>query len=200
MRNKLSTTLFLIALTFSPPAQAAMPGESAPDFQAKTTLGKDFSLAAQKGKIVVLEWSNPDCPFVHKHYDSGNMQALQKKYTGAGVVWATIVSSAPGNQGYMEPGQLNAIMTERGASPTYIIQDPDGKIGHLYGAKTTPHMFVINKDGTLAYAGAIDNIPSVDKADIAKATNYVSEAISAIEAGKPVSVATTSSYGCSVKY
>lgn len=200
MITKIIGTALLAVMLFASPTMAATVGDMAPEFQAKTTTGANFSLAAQKGEIVVLEWSNPDCPFVHKHYDSGNMQALQKKYTAKGIVWVTIVSSAKGNQGYMEASALTKIMADRGAAPTAIIQDPEGTIGHLYDAKTTPHMFVIDKDGKLAYAGAIDNIPSVDKADIAKATNYVEQAIGELETGKAVSMPRTSSYGCSVKY
>ncbi|HVW19978.1 MAG TPA: redoxin domain-containing protein [Opitutaceae bacterium] len=176
-------------------------GRAAPDFALTDLGGKTHRLSDYRGKVVVLEWNNPDCPIVHKHYDSGNMPRLQKSATAAGVIWLTINSSAPGKQGGdYTAGQIEAWLEERGAAPTDYFRDPDGRVGHLYGAKTTPHMFVIAPDGTLAYDGAIDSIPSADQSDIPHAENYVSEALAAVEAGKPVATATSRPYGCSVKY
>lgn len=190
----------LAVLLFTLPLHAAPAGNPAPVFDAKTTTGVDFNLAAQKGKYVVLEWTNNMCPFVHKYYESHAMQDLQKKETSAGVVWVSIISSAEGKEGYVDDATANKLTADRGASPTYVIRDPDGKIGRMYNAKTTPHMFVIDKDGTLTYEGAIDSIASADQADIAKAQNYVSAALDELRAGKPVAMASTHSYGCSVKY
>jgi peroxiredoxin len=185
-------------------AEAAQPSARvnapAPDFSATDSYGKTQKLSDQKGKIVVLEWTNDGCPFVGKHYRSGNMQALQKKYTGQGVVWFTVVSSATGTQGYVTPEEANRDITTRGAAPTAVLLDPTGALGHLYGAQATPHMYVINPEGQLVYMGAIDDIPSADVADIAHAKNYVAAAIEEVKAGKRVSVPATKAYGCSVKY
>ena len=148
-------------------------GKSAPNFTLPDTAGKKVSLANFKGKYVVLEWYNPDCPFVGKHYKSGNMQNLQKEFTSKGVVWISIDSSAPGEHGNYPPDQLNAISARDGAARTALLLDPDGKVGRLYGAKTTPDMYVINPSGTLVYKGAIDNKRSTDLADVKTATNYV---------------------------
>jgi peroxiredoxin len=179
---------------------APVTGGKAPDFSATDTNGKTQTLSQYKGKYVVLEWTNPDCPIVHKHYDSGNMQKLQKEFTGKGVVWLSIDSSAPGQQGNYSAAEMNQIMKSRNAAPTAIIPDPSGTIGKLYGAKTTPHMFVIDPSGNLVYQGAIDSIPSPDQADIPKATNYVQAALDESMAGKPVTTPSTRSYGCAVKY
>ncbi len=179
---------------------AAAVGSPAPDFTLTDTNGKTQSLASYKGKLVVLEWLNHGCPFVKKHYASGNMQALQKKYTGKGVVWLSLVSSAPGKQGYQTNAEHNAAMKETGAAPSAILIDSDGKVGRLYGAKTTPHMFVINKKGELAYAGAIDDKASTDQADIKPAKNYVSAALDNLLKDKVPAVASSKAYGCSVKY
>lgn len=175
-------------------------GKKAPDFTATDTNGKSQSLSQYKGKFVVLEWTNPDCPIVHKHYDSGNMQKLQKEFTAKGVVWLSIDSSAEGKQGNYPNTELNQIMKSRNASPTAIIPDASGSIGRQYGAKTTPHMFVINPDGVLIYQGGIDNIQSADPADIPKATNYVQAALDEAMAGKPVTTSSSQPYGCAVKY
>jgi len=148
----------------------------------------------------VLEWYNPDCPFVGKHYKSGNMQGLQKEFTSKGVVWITIDSSAPGEQGNYPPDKLNEIGARDGAARTALLVDPDGKVGRLYGAKTTPDMYVINPDGILVYKGAIDNKRSTDLADVKTATNYVKSALEELMTGKPVATTTTRPYGCSVKY
>jgi hypothetical protein len=149
---------------------------------------------------VVLEWVNYECPFVKKHYGSGNMQKLQKAYTGKGVVWFSINSSAAGKQGYFPTEKIDGLMRERNASPTAYLLDTDGTVGRLYGAKTTPHMFVIDTSGNLVYAGGIDDKPSTDLADIAAAKNHVQAALDETLAGKPVSVTTSPPYGCSVKY
>jgi hypothetical protein len=175
-------------------------GEQAPDFTLTDTQGQSHSLSDYQGKYVVLEWVNHECPFVVKHYDSGHMQILQKEYTQKGVVWLSVNSSAPAKQGYYPPEQVDQLTLEKNAQPTAFLLDPEGAVGQLYGAKTTPHMFVVAPDGTLIYQGAIDDIPSTDINDIAKARNYVQLALNAAMAGKPVEVPATKSYGCSVKY
>ena len=175
-------------------------GAPAPDFQCKDSAGKARSLNEFKGKTVVLEWTNRQCPFVRKHYDGGNMQSLQKKYTGDGVVWLSVVSSAPGNQGYVDAGEAEQHVKSIGAAPTAVLLDADGKVGHLYGAQTTPHCFVIDGAGKLVYAGAIDDKSSTSAADIPKSRNYVAEALDALKSGKPVPTTSTRAYGCSVKY
>ncbi len=175
-------------------------GDAAPDFSTVDTVGRSVKLSDLKDKIVVLEWNNPGCPFVHKHYDSGNMQALQKKYTGKGIVWITINSGAKGKEGYFATNEdAQKYVKEQNMVSTNYVLDPTGVIGKEYGASTTPHMFIINK-GILVYQGAIDSIPSADKADIAKADNYVSKALDEILAGNPVTTSVTQPYGCSVKY
>ena len=182
-------------------AAEAVVGQPAPDFTLTDAAGTVQSLAAHRGRFVVLEWFNKDCPFVRKHYDSGNMQRLQAAYTARRVIWLTIASSAPGKQGYLaSPEEAREVIKQRGAHQTALLLDPDGAVGRRYGAKTTPHMFVINPEGRLIYAGAIDNRPSVDPADIAGAANYVERALEEAMAGKPVSTPETRSYGCSVKY
>jgi peroxiredoxin len=199
---KTKTLLTSIALIFAAGiAWAAVDiGAKAPDFSLSNTQGKTVTLSQFKGKYVVLEWTQPDCPIVHKHYDSGNMQKLQKEFTAKGVIWLSIDSSAPGNQGNYPPAQLEQIMKERNAAPTDILLDPSGSVGRAYGAKTTPDMFIINPAGNLIYSGAIDSIPSADQADIANATNYVQAALDESMAGKPVTTATSRPYGCAVKY
>jgi peroxiredoxin len=180
-------------------AQAAV-GQPAPAFSAADTNGKTHSLDAYKGKWVVLEWTNHECPFVVKHYGSGNMQKLQKAYTAKGAVWLSVISSAPGKQGHVSAAQANALTQERKASPSAVLLDPEGQVGRAYGAKTTPHMYVIDPAGKLVYAGGIDDKPSTDPADIATSNNLVSAALDAAMAGKPVAIATSAPYGCSVKY
>jgi len=192
--------LVLSALFCPLPLSAAETGKPAPAFDVKDIAGNAQSLSAYKGKIVVLEWNNPGCPFVKKHYGSGNMQALQKYATGHGVIWLTINSGAPGKQGHMDAPEAKAKIAEVGAHQTAYILDPDGALGLLYGAKTTPHMFVIDAQGKLAYAGAIDDTPTPDPEDVKTAHNYVKAAIDALLAGKRVAVAQTKPYGCSVKY
>ena len=175
-------------------------GKAAPNFTLPDTSGKEWSLANFKGKYVVLEWYNPDCPFVGKHYRSGNMQGLQREFTSKGVVWLSIDSSAPGEEGNYPPGKLNEISARVGAARTALLLDPDGKVGRLYGAKTTPDMYIINPTGILVYKGAIDNKRSTDPADVKTATNYVKSALQAVMTGKTVSTTDTQPYGCSVKY
>jgi len=188
----------LLVLTTS--VFAVKVGESAPDFTGTDSNGKTHKLSEYKGKYVVLEWTNQGCPYTKKHYESGNMEKLQKDWTGKGVVWLTMLSSAPGNQGYVTADQENEYLNRNHAAPTAAILDASGTIGHLYGAKTTPHMFVIDPRGKLIYDGAIDNKPTPDASDIPSATNYVSSALEESMAGKQVSVPTSRPYGCSVKY
>jgi peroxiredoxin len=178
----------------------ATVGQTAPNFTLTGADNKPHSLADYKGKYVVLEWTNPNCPFVHKFYDSGTMQALQRKETAKGVVWLRINSGAPGHDGYQDPAALAAYVKSNHVAATESLVDPDGTVGHEYGARTTPHMFVINPKGDLVYAGGIDNKPSPDPAEIPTATNYVAASLSESMAGQPVKVATAPPYGCSVKY
>ncbi|MCZ6776738.1 MAG: thioredoxin family protein [Ignavibacteria bacterium] len=172
----------------------------APDFTLPDNSGNKHSLSDFKGKFVVLEWVNYDCPFVRKHYRSGNMPSLQKMYTKKDVVWLSICSSAPGKQGYFETDELSERMKKEKAIPTAYLLDPDGKVGKTYGAKTTPHMYIVNPEGLLIYAGGIDNIASTDIDDIEEATNYVKEVLDAAMTGKEVPVKGSRPYGCSVKY
>jgi len=175
-------------------------GRSAPDFTLTSSTGNTHSLSDFAGKYVVLEWVNYDCPFVKKHYGSGNMQNLQAAYTEKDVVWLSICSSAPGKQGYSEGQALNKRINQEKSRATAYLVDSDGKVGRMYGAKTTPHMYVINPEGRLVYAGAIDSKPSTNQADIPGATNYVMTALDAAMVGKTIQTSTTESYGCSVKY
>jgi peroxiredoxin len=175
-------------------------GKPAPNFTLPDTNGKTRSLSDFKGKFVVLEWYQPDCPFVGKHYKSGNMQSLQKEYTAKGVIWLSIDSSAPGEQGNYPAQTLNQIASKDGSARTALLLDPDGKVGRLYGAKTTPDMYIIDRNGTLVYEGAIDNKRSTDLADVKSATNYVKTALDAVMTGQPVPTTATRPYGCSVKY
>jgi peroxiredoxin len=175
-------------------------GKAAPNFTLPDTNGKTHSLADLKGKYVVLEWYQPDCPFVRKHYKSGNMQSLQKQYTSKGVVWLSIDSSAPGQEGNYPAEKLNQIASSDGAARSALLLDPDGKVGRLYGAKTTPDMYIIDPTGKLVYQGAIDDKRSTDLSDVQTATNYVKTALDASMSGKTVSTTATRPYGCSVKY
>lgn len=190
-----------LAVAVSAAATAAVSvGQPAPAFKALDTSGKALSLADFKGKHVVLEWVNPGCPFVQKHYDSANMPTTQKAVTGQGVVWLAVNSTHSGASDYMAPAQLAAWMQGKGGAPSATLMDADGTVGRAYGARTTPHMFVIDPQGKVVYAGAIDSKPTANPADIATATNYVKQAVGESLAGKPVSVASTRAYGCSVKY
>lgn len=179
---------------------APTPGAMAPDFTLVDTNGEEHTLSAYRGQPVVLEWLNYDCPYVGKHYGGGNMQALQEQATADGVVWLSVVSSAPGEQGYFEPAEMNARTEEEGGRQAAVLLDPTGEVGRSYDAKTSPHMFVIDADGQVVYNGAIDDRPTSDLADLEGATNYVVPAIAAAQAGEPVDPATTQPYGCSVKY
>jgi peroxiredoxin len=190
----------VLTLASTTPARAIQVGAPAPDFHGTDSNGKTQSLDQYKGKYVVLEWHNHDCPYTIKHYQSGNMQSLQKQWTAKGVVWFTVISSAPGEQGYVDAGQENAYMKKMGAQPTAAILDPKGEVGHLYGAKTTPNMFIIDPTGKLIYAGAIDDHPTPEISDIHSSKNYVSEALSEAMNGKAVQTPVTRPYGCSVKY
>ncbi len=180
--------------------ETAKLGSAAPNFTLTDSKGETHSLSDFKDKYVVLEWINFDCPFVKKHYDSKNMQNLQKEYTEKGVVWLAICSSAEGKQGYFDSKEISKRIKDHGAAMTAYLVDEDGKVGKAYEAKTTPHMYVINPEGTLVYAGGIDDIRSTSVDDIAKATNYVSQALDELMAGKEVSKKYAQPYGCSVKY
>jgi len=172
----------------------------APDFTGVDSNGKAHSLSQYRGKTVVLEWTNHDCPYVRKHYQSGNMQSLQKAATRDGVDWLSIISSAPGKQGHVSGAEANALTSQRNASPSAVILDVKGDIGRLYGAKTTPHMYIIDPKGTLVYMGGIDSIPSSNQDDIDRATNYVRVALQSLSDGNPIADNVTRPYGCSVKY
>jgi len=199
---KLAQFILLSLLTaFSLSAYAGVEvGKPAPDFTGVDSNGIKHSLSQYKGKTVVLEWTNHDCPYVKKHYNSGNMQTLQNHATANGIVWLSIISSKPGKQGHVSGKQANQLSQSRNAAPTAVILDVTSEIGLLYGAKTTPHMYIIDKTGQLVYMGGIDNIPSKDEDDIAGAKNYVRAALDAMAAGNTIEDNITRPYGCSVKY
>lgn len=182
------------------PGLAVETGQPAPDFSLHDIGGKPVSLGKLRGKYVVLEWINHGCPFVKKHYNSGNMQALQKEFTAKGVLWLSICSSAEGKQGHMKPSEWRKAAKASGGAATSILLDEWGEVGTLYEAKTTPHMFVIDPNGLIIYQGAIDDTPSADPADVKRAVNYVRLALNEAMGGKPVSNSTTKPYGCGVKY
>jgi len=197
--------LLLIAITVLVtgavyPADVPPVGSAGPDFSAPDTNGKAHSLSQYKGKYVVLEWFNPECPFVKKHYGSDNMQKLQQEYTGKGVVWLTIDSNAPGTEGNITPDQAQKIMASWKTKQTALLLDPESEVARSYGARNTPNMVVINPEGKIVYEGAIDNKASPNPADIPSSTNYVKAALDESLAGKSVSNPTTKPYGCSVKY
>ncbi|MGA3300564.1 MAG: redoxin domain-containing protein [Candidatus Acidiferrales bacterium] len=179
---------------------AAKVGDAAPDFTATASSGKTYRLSSNLGKYIVLEWHNNGCPYVGKQYNSGNMQRLQKEWTAKGVVWLTILSSAPGKQGYVTASEENGYLEKMHAAPTAALLDPTGEIGHLYDAKTSPQMVVINPQGIVIYDGAIDDKPTTDLADVPGATNYVNLALEEAMAGKKIETPATRPYGCSVKY
>jgi len=181
-------------------AGVAKVGETAPVFNAAATSGRSVSLADQRGKIVILEWTNHDCPYVRKHYDSGNMQTLQKEITAQGVVWLTLISSSPGTQGYVSPKEADELTASRKANPTAVLLDPSGAVGKAYGATNTPHMYIVDKAGLLVYAGAIDDRPTTRRADVQGAHNYVRAALEDMVAGRAVQTPVTRAYGCTVKY
>ena len=198
-RGLSAAALSISLFTLGASAQARV-GAAAPAFTATDSNGQAHSLSQYHGKYVVLEWHNQGCPYTRKHYVSGNMQNLQKEWTAKGVVWFTVISSSPGQQGYVTPSQENAYLEKMHASPSAVLMDSDGKVGHLYNAKTTPQMVVIDPEGNLIYDGAIDNKPTPDVDDIRGADNYVNDALTAAMAGKPVATPFTRPYGCSVKY
>ena len=187
-------------VVFAPASAAPAVGQPAPNFILADTNGRPVNLADFRGRTVVLEWNNPECPFVRKHYGSGNMQRAQAAAARDGVVWLTINSSGPGKQGHMTGAQASAFVTGANARPTAYLLDPRGVVGRVYGAATTPHMYVINGQGTLVYAGGIDDRPTANPADIEGARNHVLAALADLKAGRAVSVPTSRPYGCSVKY
>jgi hypothetical protein len=195
-RKLLSLALALTAI----PALAVAPGSPAPDFKGTDSNGVQHSLSEYRGKYVVLEWANQGCPYDQKHYLSGHIEAQQKEWTAKGVVWLSVISSAPGEQGYVTPSEENTYLKKMNAAPTAALLDPTGAIGRLYEAKTTPHIFIIDPTGKLIYEGALDNKPTTEQADLKGADNYLNDALTAAMAGKPVPVTSTRPYGCSVKY
>jgi peroxiredoxin len=202
LHKSIGHTLLGLSLLLSPLAAlaAADLDKPAPEFSAQSAEGKTVDLNSYRGKTVVLEWTNADCPFVKKHYESGNIPKLQQEATAQGIVWLQVISSAPGAQGNVDGATAIQLNQFRDARPTATLLDADGKIGKAYGAQTTPHIFIIDAKGQLVYKGGIDSIPSADKGDIAKADNYVRDALSEIAAGKKISNPSTKPYGCSVKY
>lgn len=202
MKQKLIfKALFISALIWASGVQAATKvDEAAPDFTLIDSNGESVTLSAFKGKHVVLEWTNDGCPYVGKFYNSGTMQEMQAAYAAEDTVWLTIISSAPGKQGHVNGEEANELTASRDASPSHVLFDGDGKVGKMYGAQTTPHMYIIDPDGVLRYNGAIDSIRSADPADIAKATNYVDAGFTALGADQELDPKTTRPYGCSVKY
>jgi peroxiredoxin len=200
LRPIANAAILTAALAAAPAMAAPEVGKPAPAFTGTDTTGKTWELAALEGTPVILEWTNHDCPYVVKHYESSNMQALQKDATAAGYTWLSVISSAPGKQGHVSPAQADELTESRGAAPTAVLLDPEGTIGQAYGARTTPHMFVIDADGTLVYMGGIDDKPTTNIADVEGAENYVRLAIADLAAGQPVGQAVTRPYGCSVKY
>ena len=194
--------LFAAAIALAAPVAHAAPvvGQAAPAFTAKDADGKTRSLSEFNGKTVVLEWTNDGCPYVQKHYKSGAMQGLQKSAAKDGVVWLTLISSAPGKQGYLEGAQARGWKATNGAGSTALLLDPTGQVGHAYEAKTTPHMYIVDKTGKLVYMGGIDDKPTADPASLKGANNYVSAALSDIKAGRAVSTPVSKPYGCTIKY
>ena len=195
IRAALVASAFFVSHAF-----AVAPGQMAPDFALPGTDGKPAKLSDQKGKWVVLEWVNPGCPYVQKHYDSNNMQGLQKEFGGKDVVWLSVNSTKPSHSDYLKPDAMAGWMKQKGGSPKAVLMDEQGKAGRAYDARTTPHMYVIDPSGKLVYAGAIDDKRSTNPADVKTAKNYVRAALTEALAGKPVSTASTTAYGCTVKY
>lgn len=189
-------SVFAIATAHAEP----VVNQPAPLFSGATADGTTLNLADLKGKTVILEWTNHECPFVKKHYESGNIQGLQKQAAEQGIVWLQVISSAPGKQGHVDAETAKKLNAERGATPANTVFDPEGTIGKLYAATNTPQLFIINPEGVLLYKGGIDSIPSADKADIAKAENYISSALKELAAGKSITKSSTKPYGCTVKY
>jgi hypothetical protein len=201
MKRLIFSMLFAVLVLGAPLLMfAAKVGQPAPEFTGTASNNQTYHLADYRGKFVVLEWHNNGCPYTQKHYNSGNMQKLQKEWTVRGVVWFTVISSAPGKQGYIDANGENTYMAKMGAAPTAALLDPTGAIGHAFDTKTTPEMIVINPQGVIIYDGAIDNRPTDEVRDIPGATNYVNLALSQALAGKLIETAATRPYGCSVKY
>lgn len=199
LRRAFLATALLAAAPLPALAQPA-PGQPAPAFTLTDLDGRRVALADLKGKYVVLEWSNPSCPFVQKHYASGNMQSLQKRFTGEGVQWIVVNSTAASHSEYLKPAEQKAWLQKQGAAPSIAALDADGTVGRAYSAKVTPHMYVIDPNGVLVYAGAIDDKRSANPADVKSATNFVVQAFTELRAGKPVSASSTQAYGCTIKY
>jgi peroxiredoxin len=205
MNRRAFTTMFVssaaILLLATAPSQAEPKvGAPAPAFSAVNSEGKTVKLSDFSGKTIVLEWTNDGCPYVRKHYGSGNMQALQKKWTEQGIIWLSVISSPPGEEGFADGARANSLTAQRKASPTAVLLDPKQQVARAYGAAVTPHMYIIKPDGTLAYAGGIDDKPTTRPADVKDAKNFVDEALAELKAGKPVSTSATRAYGCTVKY
>ena len=198
--RRLALSLTAAALIAAPAAAAPAIGQQAPSFKVADADGRIRSLEEFRGKTVVLEWTNNGCPYVKKHYDSGNMQGLQKSAAKDGVVWLSVISSAPGMQGYLEPKGVKSWKAKAGAAPSAVLLDPNGTVGRLYEAKTTPHMYVVDKAGKLVYMGGIDDQPTADPASLKVAKNYVTAALADVKAGRQVAQAVSRPYGCSVKY
>ena len=199
-RRTLLSTAALLALGAHLPARAARVGQPAPDFSLPDTSGKTVRLADFRGQFVVLEWTNPGCPFVRKHYESGNMGATQKLAREQGLVWLAINSTETMSGDYLEPPKLADWVKQRQGTPTAVLMDPEGSTGRAYDAKVTPHLYIVDPQGTLVYAGGIDSIPSARVSDIEKATNYVKAALGDIAAKRPIAQAVTKPYGCVIKY
>ena len=174
--------------------------QPAPDFTAVDSNGQSHSLSDYRGQTVILEWTNHDCPYVRKHYETGNMQALQKDTAKDGVVWLSVISSAPGTQGYVKGDEANRLTETRDAAPSAVLLDPEGAVGKMYAARTTPHMYIVDPEGTLVYMGGIDDKPTSRRSSVEDAKNYVRQALAEMKAGQPISEASTRPYGCSVKY
>lgn len=200
MLKKMIATAAISAALALPAFASPEVGKEAPAFTARTADGKTIDLKSLRGKIVVLEWTNHECPYVRMHYNANNMQSTQKDATGQGVVWLQVISSPPGKQGFVEGLEAIKVNAERKAVPTNTVLDPDGKIGRLYAAQTTPHMYVIDAKGTLVYKGGIDSIPSSRPDSLPKAVNYVRETLAALAANKPVPNPSTRPYGCTIHY
>ncbi len=206
MKNRIATYFVLLFCVFFAGSALAEDrkgpeiGKKAPDFTLVDASGKKHTLSEYEGKYVILEWLNHDCPFVVKHYATGNMQMLQEKYRDMGVKWFSIISSAPGKQGYLEPDEAKKVTRDKKAKPTAVLLDPDGKAGRAYDARVTPHMYIIDPDGMLRYMGAIDDRPTANHADVEGARNFVSEALDLLLAGQSVEVTSHQPYGCTVKY
>jgi hypothetical protein len=200
MSHRRLLSLAFTFATFTLPALAVAPGTPAPDFKGTDSNGTQHTLSEYRGKYVVLEWANKGCPYDQKHYLSGSIESQQRDWTAKGVVWLSVISSAPGEQGYVTPSEENTYLKTMHAAPTAALLDPTGAIGRLYEAKTTPHIFVIDPTGKLIYQGALDDKPTTEQADLKSARNYLNETLTAAMSGKPVPVASTRPYGCSVKY